>query len=66
MSERYANKRMMFRSGGRFSKPPTLADLGFDVNNDGAVTCVCGFTFTPVLRTGKCPKCGSQERRSNG
>jgi hypothetical protein len=61
MAERYANKRMLFRSRGRFAGPPSLAQMGFDVA-DGPMTCVCGFTFQPILKSGKCPECGATEK----
>ena len=57
---KYANKRQVFRRGGRFSKPPTLADMGFPVA-DGERTCRhCGHKWWPVLETGTCPNCNTK------
>ena len=59
--ERYSNKRAMFRRGGRFSRAPSLADLGYPVSDGGIRICnACGEEWRPVLTTGTCPKCGSQ------
>ena len=62
MSEQYANKRMLFRNGGAFAKTPTLESMGFDVA-DGPMTCVCGHSWRPIVKTGVCPKCGSKEKK---
>ena len=60
--ERYANKRRVFRRGGRFAKPPSLEQLGYPVAH-GEMTCAdCGYKWLPILTTGKCPECGSQEK----
>jgi len=62
--ERYANKRRLFRSGGRFSKAPTLEQLGYPVSDGGLRICnPCGEEWRPILITGICPKCGAQDSR---
>lgn len=58
--ERYANKRMLFRNGGRFAKAPSLEALGFDVA-DGPRRCSCGHVWSPILASGSCPVCGAQD-----
>ena len=56
---RYANKRQMFRSSGRFSRPPSLEEMGMPVNAGGELTCRgCGGKSIPVLITGTCCYCG--------
>jgi len=57
MKERYANKRMMFRKGGKFSKAPSLERMGFDVNKAEQTCANCGHKWFPVLATGLCPQC---------
>ena len=59
---RYANKRMMFRSGGRFTTAPTMEDLGFDVSH-GPRQCSCGEVWRPILVSGICPKCRAQDSK---
>ena len=59
---RYANKRQMFRKRGRFAKPPSLEQMGYPVAH-GEMTCAnCGHTWRPILITGMCPVCGSQDK----
>lgn len=58
--ERYSNKRAMFRRGGRFSKAPSLADLGYPVADGSRICNACGEKWRPVLITGTCPKCGTE------
>lgn len=58
--ERYRNKRMLFRSGGRFAKAPSLEQMGFDVC-DGPRRCSCGHVWSPLLASGRCPECGAQD-----
>lgn len=60
MSERYPNKRLLHRQGGRFAKAPTLDQMGFEVN-DGPRRCSCGHVWSPLLATGTCPACGAQD-----
>jgi hypothetical protein len=56
---RYANKRMMFRSGGRFAKTPSLAEMGLPVNTGGELACRgCSKKSIPILITGTCSFCG--------
>lgn len=57
---RYANSREVFRSGGRFAKSPSLADLGYEVNDRMRVCAKCGHEWFPVLVTGECPQCGTE------
>jgi predicted Zn-ribbon and HTH transcriptional regulator len=47
----------MFRRGGRFSKAPSLEQMGFEVNDRERTCANCGENFFPVLVTGRCPKC---------
>ncbi len=54
---KYANNLLMFRSGGRFAKPPSLSQLGYDVNDRERTCANCGEKWFPVLATGRCPKC---------
>lgn len=52
------------RSGGQFRRT-TLRDFGItqDQMADSDMTCAnCGHTWRPILKTGYCPKCGSQEK----
>jgi hypothetical protein len=59
MSDRYHNKRMVFRRSGRYAKAPSLEGLGFDVNTVGELTCRgCGKTSTPLVISGTCCHCG--------
>ena len=62
--ERYNNGRTVVRHGGRFAKQPTLEQMGYPVAK-GTMTCVCGHEWMPVLTTGYCPKCGSQDKAPN-
>lgn len=57
---KYANGRLMFRRAGRFSRPPSLEQLGYPINKDGAeFTCpACGEKCRPVLLTWNCT-CGA-------
>jgi rubrerythrin len=52
--------RRVFRQGnGRFRRPPSLEEMGFDVNKGGELlTCLtCGAEWRPVLMSGTCPMC---------
>jgi len=59
------------RSGGQF-RATTLQDFGISQSelSDGNMICAnCGYgkgaeKWRPVLKTGYCPKCGSQEKKS--
>lgn len=56
--ERYSNKRTMYRSGGRFTKAPSLEALGFPVAH-GEMQCEqCGYRCYPLVKTWICSKCG--------
>jgi len=59
MSERYANKRKMFRRGGRFTKPPTLEQMGVEVADicDRRKCGNCGHEWRPLLAQCVCPLC---------
>lgn len=58
MSERYANKRQLFRRGGRFTKPPTLEQMGVVLDDGELRKCGnCGFEWHPFLQDCVCPKC---------
>jgi rubrerythrin len=60
--DRYPNKRIRFRRGGKFCRPPSLEDMGLPVAK-GKMTCAgCGHTWRPVLTTGICPECGEAEK----
>lgn len=60
--ERYRNKRVMFRHGGRFAKAPSLEALGFPVAHGEMECAKCGHRWYPLVTTGICPKCGSEEK----
>lgn len=62
--ERYSNGRSLLRQGGRFAKQPTLEQMGLPVAK-GGMKCICGHEWTPILTTGICPKCGSQDKVPN-
>lgn len=58
------------RGNGRF-RGTTLQDFGISQSelSDGAMVCLgCGYGsneyWRPVLKTGFCPKCGSQEKKA--
>ncbi len=59
------NKRIIHRGlGGQFRKS-TLQDLGIpacDVQKGKARCAGCGHEWFPILVTGVCPECGSQEK----
>ena len=58
MNERYANKRQLFRRAGRFTKPPTLEQQGFELADGEHRKCDhCGFEWHPILKDCRCPKC---------
>ena len=59
-SEKYRNGRAVTRKRGRYAKPPTLSDMGFNVNQDASLkTCAdCGDQCRPVLNTWVCSSCG--------
>lgn len=60
--ERYRNKRVLFRAGGRFAKAPSLESLGFQVAH-GEMECAnCHHRWYPVLVTGLCPNCGATDK----
>lgn len=61
---KYSNKRIIARDNkGRFKKT-TLEDLGFEINTTYLICQKCGYgeieKWTPLLKTGSCPKCGNQ------
>lgn len=66
------NGRIIQRSrNGRFRRT-TLRDFGISSSElqDGPAVCAnCGYgskeTWRPILKTGYCPKCGSQEKVTN-
>jgi predicted nucleic-acid-binding Zn-ribbon protein len=63
---KHSNGRIQMRkSNGQFFTP-TLSDFGYDVNSDYQVCQNCGYgeieKWIPVLKTGICPKCQSQEK----
>jgi len=60
--ERYTNKRRLFRHNGRFSKPPSLEQMGYPVAHSEMTCANCGHKWFPILITGHCPKCDSQEK----
>ena len=65
------NKRVISRaSGGQFRKT-SLTDIGIDpreIQDDFAICAGCGYgadegeRWRPILRTGFCPRCTSQEK----
>jgi len=59
--EKYSNSRRRLRDKhGKFTRPPTLKGLGFDVNETGEKkTCRhCGHQQRPLLNTGwVCESC---------
>ena len=67
------NKRIIMRgASGRFRKA-TLEDIGIprDLIQDGSAVCAnCGYGeneyWHPILKTGTCTKCGSQEKKVRG
>lgn len=66
MSERYRNKRTLFRgSGGRYRKA-TLQDMGIPqslVNHEKIACDSCAEVWMPILKTGLCPKCGKANKQ---
>lgn len=64
--ERYKNKRMMFRKGGKFAKAPSLKEQGYPVSDGNEVCAHCGFgsnePWRPILKTGYCPECEGTEK----
>jgi len=58
--EKYANKRMLRREGGRFAKPPTLEAMGLPLAKGERKCGSCGYRCFPILEAWKCPECGHQ------
>lgn len=57
---KYANNRLVFRRGGCFCAPPSLAELGYDVNDQERACRACGEKSVPVLVSGTCCHCGTE------
>lgn len=55
------NGRFLSRDGGtgRFKAPRHIPAAAI---NTAAVTCACGRSWTPILKSGSCPGCGSSAR----
>lgn len=49
------------RSNGRFRRAPSLEEMGWDVAHGGKECAQCGERWNPLLVSGVCPECGSQE-----
>lgn len=70
-SYRASNGRIIPRRGGGQFRRTTLQDFGISQSelSDGNMICAnCGYgegaeKWRPVLKTGYCPKCKSQEKR---
>lgn len=58
--EKYNNRRVMVRQGGKFAKAPTLEQQGYAINTSRQMCTNCKHEWMPILATGKCPKCDEQ------
>lgn len=59
--EKYRNKRAVYRRGGKFTSPPSLEKMGFEVNTGKRQCNHCGTIWLPILVTGICPQCEKQD-----
>jgi len=50
-------------SASRFSKSPTLEQLGYDVNHSERECNRCGHVWFPVLISGHCPQCDAVDSK---
>lgn len=55
--------RRFRQRNGRFRRPPSLEELGFDVNDEERVCNECGHHWIPLLKSGVCPKCKATDSR---
>ncbi len=62
---KHSNGRLTLRRGNGTFRRTTLQDIGIPKSDvaTGPMTCAnCGHTWNPILKSGYCPKCNSQEK----
>ena len=65
--EKYRNGRIVTRRGGRFAKPPSLSDLGYELSNGKEKTCRhCGNKQNPIAKNWRCHECNRLQEEDEG
>ncbi|MBA1203643.1 hypothetical protein G7009_18130 [Pseudomonas capeferrum] len=57
--EKYSNRRVLHRKGGKFASAPTLEQQGYAINTSRFTCAECSHEWAPILVPVKCPKCSA-------